>query len=138
MAIKAKCLLCAEKEIETEVSSNVIAKSKEEAAQLLGLELVKHIMGAHPDRLGQQATGRVDRATGAVEIAMGGEVVVLAGVMNGFLITRFFESEDRDFEEQKEEIRDKLCEAIMWGSRDEEFEDEDEPGVARGAGRGQE
>lgn len=126
MAITAKCLLCEEKEVETFVSSNVIAKSKEEAAQLLGLELVKHVMGAHPDKLGQKATGRVDRATGAIEMAMAGEVVILAGVMNGFLITRFFESEDEEFEQQKEELRDKLCEAIMWGSKDEEFEDEDE------------
>lgn len=126
MPISAKCLLCEEKEVEIFVSSNVIAKSKEEAAQLLGLELVKHVMGAHPDKLGQKATGRVDRATGAIEMAMAGEVVILAGVMNGFLISRFFESEDEEFEQQKEELRDKLCEAIMWGSKDEEFEDEDE------------
>ena len=137
MAIIAKCLLCEEKEIETFVSSSIIAKSDEEASQLLGMELVKHIMGSHPERLGQKPTGRIDKASGGMEMGMSGEIPQIAVMINGFLITRFFSSENEMFEVQKEEMRDKLCEAIMWGAPLEEEEELDEdplPDEQEGAG----
>lgn len=120
MPISAKCLLCEEKGQEVNISNNIISKDNKEAAQLLGMSMVEHIMGAHPEKLGRVATGKIDKQ-GNREVMMGGEIPVISATMNGFLITRFFESDNEEFEREKEETRDRLCEEIMYGVEDEEF-----------------
>lgn len=121
--IQVRCMLCLEKELEKitmenfesflesrpyDISSNLITKSFEDSMQALGIEMLKHVEACHREEITK--------------------LQLLVPHFAGFHITKLFETKDEDsrFEEEKEKIRDKLCEEVMRFAPEEEFEDEDE------------
>lgn len=132
MATRVRCLLCLDKLNETtkegeplietkyDIFSPLIPKSDEEETINLGQELVKHLQAHHSSKLKMLS--------------------LLQAHWNGFNIMKYFETEAEDskFEKDKEVIRERMCEEVMYGApvdeEDDEFEDEDDDFEDTGGG----
>lgn len=108
MAIKVLCLLCQDRNKTVEIQSKLISKSKIEEMNNIGLEMAEHLKLFHNKELMQMVNSMAP--------------------WNGFNVLKYFieEKEDSEFEEEKESMRDKLCEMVMYGApeEDEEFDEE--------------
>jgi hypothetical protein len=123
--IKVRCILCLEKKLEGKSNDEIIkleqstqynifspniAKDDIQAMQDLGQQLVAHLQANHPEELQKLALLQVH--------------------WNGFNVMKLFESnEDNIFEQQKEEMRDKLIEEVMGFAPEGEEEEEEESKV---------
>lgn len=135
MSLSVRCLLCIDKELARlqklaeqekwseeklsekrekavelaayDIRSKIIAKSTEEEMQLLGQELLMHVMNSHEDEAKKLA--------------------ILSMQANGFQLLKFFETKDSEslFETEKEKMRTMILEETMRYDCSDEDEDEE-------------
>lgn len=113
--IKVNCLLCEmlPEPKKVELFSKIISKNEQDAMRHLGEVLTSHITANHPEALDEIAHSMPMWAT--------------------FNLLKYFDEvglEESKYEEEKEDMRDKLAAMLMFGADEEEEEDdyeEDEP-----------
>lgn len=90
------------------IRSSIIGRNNIEDNQLLGAELVKHMQASHMQELQK--------------------IAVMSASWNGFNVAKYFETEspESNFEKEKEEMREKFLEEVMFAAPDEEEEIEDD------------